>query len=112
MCTSTSAGTLGVDAVEERAELDRAKPPVRLSDNRTGLDVERRKQRGGTVPSVVVRAPFGLPGLHRQQRGGAVEGLNLGLLVDAQHHGVLGRIDIQPDDVSDFVDQLPGQATA
>ena len=35
-----------------------------------------------------------------------VEGLNLGLLVDAQHHGVLGRIDIQPDDVSDFVDQL------
>ena len=58
------------------------------------------------MPSVVVRAPFGLPGLHRQQRGGAVEGLNLGLLVDAQHHGVLGRIDIQPDDVSDFVDQL------
>lgn len=54
---------------------------------------------------VVVGAPFGLAGLHRQQRGGAVEGLNLGLFVNAQHHGVLGRIDIQPDDVTDFVDQ-------
>ena len=41
--------------------------------------------------------------LHRQARLGAVECLDLGLLVHRQDDGVLRRVDIQPDHVLDFL---------
>jgi len=44
--------------------------------------------------------------LQRQARLGAVERLDLGLLVHRQHHGVGGRIDIEADDVSDLGGEL------
>ena len=38
---------------------------------------------------------------HQRQAGlGAVERLNLAVFVDAEHDGVGGRIDIEPDDVA------------
>jgi hypothetical protein len=46
----------------------------------------------------------GLPGQHRQHRLGAVQRLDLGLLVHPQHHGLVGRVVVQPDDVDDLVD--------
>ena len=95
----------GVHAVEELPKLDRPVPTMRLPDHRAGLDVEGREQRRGPVTPVVVGPPFGLSGLHWQQGGRAVQGLNLGLLVDAQHHGVVGWIHIQPDDVPYLVDE-------
>ena len=48
---------------------------------------------------VVVRAALHLAGSHRQQRLGAVERLDLALLVDAQNQRAIRRIEIQPDDV-------------
>ena len=54
-----------------------------------------------------VGAPFRLARVHRQRRLGAVEGLNLGFLVDAQHHGMIARIDRDADDVADLFDQQP-----
>ena len=53
------------------------------------------------MPSIVVGAPFDLAELHRQQRCGAVDGLNLRFLIDAQHYGMVRRINKQPDDVPD-----------
>jgi len=53
-----------------------------------------------------VGAPFGQPGHHRQHRRGAVQGLDLGFLVYAQHQRLFRRIQIQPDDVADLVDEL------
>jgi len=52
----------------------------------------------------------GLPGRHArhqwQHRCRAVERLDLGLLVDAEHDRSLGRIEIEPDDVAHLVDEL------
>jgi hypothetical protein len=42
----------------------------------------------------------------RQDRGAAVEGLDLGLLIDAEHDRGVGRVQIQPNDVSHLVDEL------
>jgi len=42
---------------------------------------------------------------HRKHRLGAVERLDLGLLVDAQHQCTLGWIQVQPDHVADLVDK-------
>jgi hypothetical protein len=39
----------------------------------------------------------------------AVQGLDLGLLIDAQHHRVLRRGEVEPDDIGDLGDQLTGQ---
>lgn len=44
--------------------------------------------------------------LHRQAGLGAVERLDLALLVDRQHDGVSRRIDIEADDVAQLVDEL------
>jgi hypothetical protein len=65
--------------------------PMTLAHDPPALDVERREQRGGPVSAVVVGSALRLPGPHREQRLRAIEGLNLGLLVDAQDQGLVRR---------------------
>jgi hypothetical protein len=62
----------------------------------------RRKQGRGAVSFVIVGDRAGAPLLHRQARLGAVERLDLALLIDRQNHGVVRRIDIEADDVAQF----------
>ena len=50
------------------------------------------EQRGDAVAQIVVGQGAGLARLERQPGLGAVEGLDLGLLVDRQDHGMLGRV--------------------
>jgi hypothetical protein len=88
------------DRVEELTELDRAVALVAAANDPSGGDVERGKQRGGAVADIVVAAPLGLSRPHRQQGLGTVQRLDLRLLVDAQHQGVLGRGQIEPDDIA------------
>src|SRR5580704_8435981 len=51
------------------------------------------------IPIQVVGHCTSAATLHRQPRLGAVERLDLRLLVDRQHQRVLGRIDIEADDI-------------
>ena len=95
-----------VDAVQETSELDLAVPTLGLADDPAGDDVEGREQRRGSVPPVVVGAPLGSAGSHREDGLGSVEGLDLALLVGAEHKGPLWRVQIQPDDVPHSLDQL------
>ena len=96
---------VALDLVEELAELARAMAREALADDLAGRHVERGEQRGRAVALVVVGAPLGLAGPHRQQRLGAVQRLDLALLVDAQHHGAVGRVEIEPDDVAHLLDE-------
>ena len=48
-------------------------------------------------------APLGHPGHHRQHRLGPVQRLDLALLIHAQHHRLLRRVVVQPDDVDDLL---------
>jgi hypothetical protein len=67
--------------------------------------VESRKQSCGSVPLIVMN-PRAAPALfQRQSRLSAVQRLNLALLVNAQHYRVLGRIQVEPDDIG----KLPGK---
>jgi hypothetical protein len=56
---------------------------------------ERGEQRGGPVALVVVRHSAPAPALEGQAGLGAVEGLDLALLVRAQDDGVFGRVQVQ-----------------
>ena len=51
-------------------------------------------------------APLGHAGQHRQDRLGPVQRLDLRLLVHAQHQRPLRWVQVQPDDVTDLVDDL------
>ena len=42
---------------------------------------------------------------HWQQRLGAVEGLDLGFLVNAEHNRLMGRVEVEADDVSSLLDK-------
>ena len=92
-----------VDRGQELLELGGAVPAVQLADHGAVGDVERGEQAGDAVADVVVGAPLGHAGHHRQHRLGPVQGLDLALLVDAQHHRPLGRVVVQPDHVDDLL---------
>ena len=68
--------------------------------------VERGEQRGGAVALVVVGHGAAAAGLDRQSGLGAVERLDLALLVDRQHHRMRRRIDIEADDVGQLVGEV------
>jgi hypothetical protein len=70
-----------------------------------GGEVKGCEQVDDAVALVVVGAPLDLAGSHRQDRLGAIERLDAGLLIDAQHHSVVGRVQVQPDAVADLVDE-------
>ena len=52
---------------------------------------------------VVVAAPLRLPGAHRQEGLGTVQGLDLALFVDTENQGTIRRRQIQTDDVADLL---------
>ena len=54
------------------------------------------------MADVVVAGPRRGAGQHGKHRCGAIERLDLGLLVHAQHQRPLGGIQVQPDDVADL----------
>ena len=97
---------LALDGIEEADEFEVAVALHAAADHRAVEHAEGGEQGGGAVALVVVGHGPAAPGLDRQSRLGAVERLDLALLVDRQHHGVRRRIDIEPDDVG----QLGGKA--
>ena len=70
-------------------------------------DVEGREQGGGPMPFVVVGHGPAAPLLHGQAGLGALEGLDLALLVHAQDHGLVGRIEVQPHHVGELLREPP-----
>ena len=97
---------VGLDVIQELAELRAAVAPVALSDDLACGDVKGCEQRGGALALVVMGAPLDLAGPQRQQGLGAIQGLNLRLLVHAENHGVLRRVHVQPDDVARLVHEV------
>ena len=83
--------------------------PVALhvaADDRAVENIQRGEQRRRAVALVVVGHRAGAALLQRQAGLGAVERLDLALLVDRQDDGMGGRIDIEPDDVAQLVDEF------
>ena len=74
-----------------------------FADDLSRGDVEGREGRGRAVALVVVAAPLRLPGAHRQEGLGTVQGLDLALFVDTENQGTIRRRQIQADDVADLL---------
>jgi len=93
-------------AVDQTQELEPLLMPMPLlahRNDRAVQRVERGKQRGRAVAFVVVGHGAGAPELHWQARLGAVERLDLALLVATEHERLVGRIEVQAHDVDQLV---------
>jgi len=69
-------------------------------------DIESRKQSGDTMPLIVVGHGTDASLLHRQSWLGTIQRLNLALFIDRQHDGMVGRIDIQANDLLELGGKL------
>ena len=93
---------LALDPVEEADDLLMAMALHVLPDNCSVKHVERCEQRGCAMPLVIVGHGARTALLHRQAGLGAVERLDLRLLVDGQDHRMSRRIDIEADDLGEL----------
>src|SRR5712671_8123703 len=69
-------------------------------------DIERCEQGRDAMALVVVGYGASAPLFHRQTRVGAIKRLNLALLIDRQDNGVVGRVDVEADDLVQFGGKL------
>jgi len=68
-----------------------------------GSEVQCCEQVGDAVTDVVMGAPLDLARTHRQRRLCAVEGLDAGLLVDAEDDRMVGWVHVEPHDIADLL---------
>src|ERR1700688_4692438 len=95
-----------VDLFQETDELLGAVTRQALADDLASLDIECRKQRRRAIAFVVVRHRLSTALLHRQAWVRAIERLNLASLVDAEHNRLVGRVEVEPDDVDHFFSEF------
>ena len=81
-------------------------PIAAAAQHAARMHVQRRDQRLRAVAEVLELAPACAPGARRAVRVLALDGLDAGLLVDAQHHRVLGRGAVQLADRVDLLAKL------
>src|SRR5690606_15008559 len=99
-------GDVAVDLVQERDEVGGGVRRADVGDHLPGGDLQGGEQVTGAVALVVVGGPCRGGRQHRQRGRGAVERLDLGLLVHREHRGGDRRVHVQGDDVADLVHEL------
>ena len=97
---------LSLDLVEEADELLMPMLLHAAPDDLAFEHIEGGKQGGGAVALIVVGHGSGAALLEGQARLGAVECLDLALLIDREHDGMLGRIDVKPDHVVQLLNEV------
>ncbi len=94
-----------LDLAQKAQELLMPVAGLALGDPLPSGHVQSGKQGGGSVADGVVGDAFHVAKTHGQQGLGAVQSLDLGLLIDAVHHRLVGRIQVQADDVANLFDK-------
>ena len=98
---------LTVELLEESEELVVAMAFVALADDLAGGHIEGREEGSRAVALVVVSHRPCPAFLHGQPGLAAVERLNLAFFVDAEDDGLLGRVQVEPDNVLQLFEE-PG----
>ena len=83
---------LAIERLQKLLELDRPVAAVQAADHLAGGQVQRGVEAGGPGAFLVVGRALGHARQQRQDRRRAVERLDLGLLIHAQHDRPLGRV--------------------
>jgi hypothetical protein len=94
------------ELVEKGEELLMGVLGIARAGDLPGRDLQGGVEAGGPVALVVMSHPVRLATLDRQRRLGAIQRLDLRLLIHAQDQRALRRRQIQADDVDHLLDQL------
>ena len=95
----------GIDVLQEAQKLLVAMTLPTLRDHLTIGDVESGEQGRRPVPDLVVGYALSVSQPQWQDRLRSFERLDLGLLVDAQHDGIVGRVEVEAEDIANLVDE-------
>src|SRR6185437_9213999 len=95
-----------VYAVQEPTKLRGAMATMHFTDHLAGCHIQCSEQRRSAVTLVIISASLDLTGPHWQDRLRPIEGLDLALLVGAQHQCPFGRVEVQADNIANLLDQL------
>ena len=95
-----------IDAPEKAQKLLMAMARHTVSQNLAVQHIQGREQGRGAMANVVVGLPFWKSRTQGQDCLGTIQGLDLAFLIHAQHQGFLGRIQVQTNDVAQFVKKL------
>ena len=98
-------GRLAIDRLEEPQPLLMPMELIGHRPYRAGEYVQCGEQCRHAIALAIVRHRRTPSALERQSRLRAVQCLDLRLLIAAQHQRVLGRIEVQTDDVLELVDE-------
>src|SRR5271170_7288313 len=99
-------GRVAIDLAQEAQPLLVTMFSLALANDTAIERVHRGKQRRHTMALVIVRHRLSATSLERQARLGPVKRLDLALLIAAQDQGMLRGIEIQPDNVLEFLDEV------
>ncbi len=100
-----SRGRLPVNFPQELQEFLMPVTGHAFPDHGSVQQVQSGEQGCGAVPLVVVRHRAAAPFLQRQARLGAIQGLDLTLLIKAQHQGLVRRVQLQAHHIGQFLDE-------
>ena len=95
-------GTQGDDLLQKGDELTAGMVGGSFTVDATGGGIQRRIQGERSVPVVLKTVAFGASWRERQDGIETIQSLNGGLLIDAEHGRVLGRVQIEAKDVGRF----------
>lgn len=96
-------GHVQIDPLEEREHVLGGVTLAGLVQHLAGSDVHRREQDDGAVALVVMGHRAGPARLERQRRLSPIQRLARRLLVEAEHHRPLRRIQIEANDIDELV---------
>jgi len=95
-----------VSAVECLKKPQKIRPSVGFGafpDYRTRSDVQSGIQADQPIAFVIVRLPGRQPRTYRQHRLSAAERLNLSFLIETNNDSVVGRVQVEADNIIDFL---------
>ena len=85
---------IGIDLLQEAKELLMSVPCPALGQDPAVGDIESGEQGRGAMALVVVRETVGIAETHRQHWLRSFQRLNFALLIDAEDHGMVRRIEV------------------
>lgn len=98
-------GHVGIDMAQEGEKFLVPMALLALTDDLAASDVQGGEQCGGAMSDVIMGDTFDIAQPHGQYGLGTVQCLYLGFLIDAQDHGVVRWVEVEPDDVAHFFDE-------
>ena len=94
-----------INRIKRFAEFNRSMPTVTLTDHLTRLHIKGRKERRRSIAAIIVGASLDLPRTHGQDRLGSIQRLHLRLFIHTQDQGSIRWIQIQPHNISHFLNE-------